>query len=358
MNKVLILTNHRKGRSPGQRFRFEQYLEFLEDNNFEVNFSYLLNEWDDKHFYNKSSFFSKVYILLKSYIKRYIEVRSYNQYDVVFIYREAFFTGTTYFERKVAQSKAKLIFDFDDSIWLNDVSEGNKKWEWLKNENKTKEIIGVADLVFVGNQYLVDYVKQFNNNVKLIPTTIETSYHYPNKDGRGKICIGWTGSSTTLKYFEDVIPILLKIKNIYGDKVSFRVIVDVEKYYNEIDVKTTPWSLSTEIEELNKIDIGIMPLPDDEWAKGKCGFKGLQYMALEIPAIMSPVGVNNEIIENGVNGFLADTKEEWVTVLSNLIESKSLRKEIGVNARNTVVEKYSMESQKMNYLNEFQKLIS
>jgi glycosyltransferase involved in cell wall biosynthesis len=124
-----------------------------------------------------------------------------------------------------------------------------------------------------------------------------------------------------------------------------------------LDIQVIKWNLNTEIDDLSEIDIGIMPLPDDEWSKGKCGFKGLQYMAMEIPTVMSAVGVNKEIIEDGSNGFLASTENEWIEKLSLLIESKELRNKFGVNGRKTVVEKYSVYSQKQRYLDDFSELL-
>jgi glycosyltransferase involved in cell wall biosynthesis len=111
------------------------------------------------------------------------------------------------------------------------------------------------------------------------------------------------------------------------------------------------------LNDLQEIDIGIMPLPDDEWARGKCGLKGLQYMALEIPTIMSPVGVNSEIIQNGINGFLADSEESWIENLARLIEQPSLRQRIGVAGRETVVQHYSVISQQSRYLQYFNALL-
>ena len=108
--------------------------------------------------------------------------------------------------------------------------------------------------------------------------------------------------------------------------------------------------MNSEIDDLAGIDIGIMPLPDDEWARGKCGLKGLQYMALEIPCVMSSVGVNSEIVSDGINGFLAESDEEWVMKISGLIENRDLRTKVGAEARKTVVEKYSVLSQKEKYL--------
>ena len=125
----------------------------------------------------------------------------------------------------------------------------------------------------------------------------------------------------------------------------------------ELGIKGIGWNKEDEIKELSSFDIGIMPLPNDEWSSGKCGLKGLQYMALSIPTVMSPVGVNNEIIKDGENGVLADTKEEWVERISLLIDSRELREKMGAAARKTVVEKYSTESQKEVYLNSFNSLL-
>jgi glycosyltransferase involved in cell wall biosynthesis len=357
MRNVLILTNHRKDRSPGQRFRIEQYLNFLEINDFEITFSYLLNENDDASFYNKSSFFSKIKIVIKSYLKRRKEVKTYDDYDIIFVYREAFYTGSTFFEKRIAQSRAKFIFDFDDAIWLMDVSDGNRMWSWMKNPNKTVEIIQLCDQVFAGNEYLAQFASHYNTNVLHVPTTIDTTYHVPKKDEvNERICIGWTGTSTTLKYFEQLLPVLKRIYQKYGEKIYFKIIVDVDKTYPQIDTQTTLWSLANEIQDLNAIDIGIMPLPDDKWANGKCGFKGLQYMSLEIPTIMSPVGVNKKIINHGVNGYLAGQEDEWISILTDLIESPNQRKTVGVEARKTVQQNYSVESKKSLYLNAFKNL--
>ena len=114
---------------------------------------------------------------------------------------------------------------------------------------------------------------------------------------------------------------------------------------------TTPWQLNTEIQDLHQIDIGIMPLPNDEWSKGKCGFKILQYMAIGIPSVASAVGANKEIIKHYENGFLVNDEKDWLKYLSELIENKTLRRKIGQAGRKTVEEKYSVEANKDKYLN-------
>lgn len=354
MKKILYIASHRADRAPGQRFRLEQYFEFLEQNGYHCELSYYISEKDDQFLYEKGHYAHKFLILTKAVIQRLKDLRRAGSYDALLIHREAFLLGSTFFERRFRKSKVKMIFDFDDSIFLPDTSDANQRLKWLKNPAKTGKIIAMSDMVFAGNAYLAQYASQFNKNVKIVPTTINTAdmHKQPGllkKDNA--ICIGWTGSITTIKHFELAVPVLKKLKEKYGSSISIKVIGD-DRYENEeLDIKGIAWSRENEIEELSALDIGIMPLPDDEWSKGKCGLKGLEYMALEIPPVMSRIGVNTEIIQDGVNGFLADGNEEWIQKIGLLIESAELRKKMGKEALKTVREKYSTDSQKAHYLN-------
>ncbi len=358
MPKVLYVGAHRKDRSPSQRFRFEQYMDFLSQNGFEGELSYLIEAEDDKKFYSPGNYFFKLKVFLKSLKKRKRNIKDIDQYDIVFIQREAFMTGSIKFETAFAKSKAKVIFDFDDSIWLSNASAANKRLSFMKDASKTSKIIALSDMVFAGNQYLKDYASNYSKNIKIIPTTIDLNqYSRIQHEPTGKVCIGWSGSVTTIQHFEFAIPFLLKIKEKYQDRVEFKVIGDANYSHEALNIDGIGWSFENEIKELSRFDIGIMPLPDDEWASGKCGLKGLQYMALEIPTLMSPVGVNTEIIQNGKNGFLATEIDEWVEHLSTLIESEELRKKMGGNARKTVADKYSVASQRDNYLKLFTEVL-
>ncbi|HET6226857.1 MAG TPA: glycosyltransferase family 4 protein [Bacteroidia bacterium] len=359
MPKILFIAAHRPNRSPSQRYRFEQYFDFLRSQGYSCELSYIINEQDDAVFYGPGNILKKIGITLKSAQTRLKDVARSNEFDIIFVQREAFMTGSSYFEKKFSQSKAKLVFDFDDSIWLLDTSNANKIWQWMKSAKKTGEIIAVSDLVFAGNEFLADYARQFNSHVTVIPTTIDTQLFKRTKPymDNEKICIGWSGSHTTIKHFESGIPFLKRIEEKYGDKVYFKVMGDTAYEHTELGIKGIPWSSETEVEVLSSFDIGIMPLPDDQWVKGKCGLKGLSYMALEVPTVMSAVGVNVKIIQDGKNGFLAGTEDEWVEKISRLIDSFELRKKMGSLARQTVETKYSHESQKNNYLKHFNALL-
>ncbi|MBR5644742.1 MAG: glycosyltransferase family 4 protein [Salinivirgaceae bacterium] len=351
-HRLLYIAPHRPGRSPGQRFRFEQFMQFLESEGFEITYSFLLNEWDDRKFYKRGNYLLKCWIAFKCVIIRLFDVLRASRFDYIIVYREAHFWGWAIFEKLLSKSRAALLFDFDDAIWLNDISESNKNLSWLKSSAKTAKIAQLADVVMVGNSFLADYARQSNQNVAIVPTVIDTTlYKYRGAVDSTTVTIGWIGSTTTLKHFQNAIPALTAIKKKYGNKVNFKVIVDVDYSVDELELKSTKWNKDTELEELNKVDIGIMPLPDDKWSCGKCGFKGIQYMALGIATVMSPVGVNTDIIEHGVNGFLASTDTEWIDCLSQLIESVELRRRLGEAARKTINERYSVRSQESNLLN-------
>jgi glycosyltransferase involved in cell wall biosynthesis len=345
--KILFIGPHRPNRNPSQRFRIEQYFPYLQEEGFTCDYSWFIDEHDDKIFYSAGNLIGKSAVLIKAVMVRLRDLMRANRYDIIFVQREAFMTGTTFFERQFARSKAKLVFDFDDAIWLEETSEANQKLNWLKRASKTADIIQVSDMVIAGNHYLASYAQKYNKNVVVIPTVVDTTHYIPAlKSSTNTVCIGWSGSKTTIKHLRLLIPVLKLLKEKFGDQVSIKQISDKNFEVPGLPVESSDWNLSSEVTELNKIDIGLMPLPDDEWSKGKCGFKAILYMAMEIPPVVSPVGVNTEIIQHGENGFLAANDEDWMNYISALVESPGLRKAIGLKARETVEKKYSVQSQK------------
>lgn len=354
MPKILFLTLHRKERSPGQRFRHEQYLKFLEEKGFEITYSNLLSIKQDTVFYGSGNILGKIGVGISSILLRVKDLFRANSFDYIFVYRDAFFFGIL-FEWLFKQSKAKLVFDFDDSIWLQDDNPNQSFFQKLKNPTKTGTIISYCDLIIAGNEYLSNYASQHNENIVIIPTTIDLKeYTKVDVSKTDRVCIGWSGSFSTIKHFESSLKALKLIKEKYQDKVYFKVIGDGNYRNNDLNIEGLPWKADTEVQDLCEIDIGIMPLPDDNWSKGKCGLKGLQYMALEIPTIMSPVGVNSDIINDGENGYLAGAIEEWVSKLSILIENEDIRKKVGKAGRKTVEKDYSVEANKNKWLAAFQ----
>jgi len=350
--RILFVSPYPRDRAPSQRFRFEQYVDFLADHGFATTFSPAMRDDEYALMYGPGAVAGKGAILARGVLHRLREVRSSGRFDVVIVHREATQLGTALFERLWARSPAKLVYDFDDALWVPDTSAANRRFAWLKRPQKVAQIIARADMVFAGNDYLAEYARRFNTEVRVVPTTIDTAEYdaRPADKDSGRVCVGWTGSVTTLKHFELAVPALLRVREQFGDRVYFKVIGD-ERYRNDaLGIRGCAWRAETAVEDLAELDIGLMPLPDDEWARGKCGFKGLQYMALRIPTIMSPVGVNTEIIADGESGYLADSETDWVTRIGELVESPELRRRLGEAARETVVRRYSVQSQEQRYL--------
>jgi glycosyltransferase involved in cell wall biosynthesis len=357
MPKVLILCAHRPGRSPSQRYRFEQYLPWLESRGYTFTWSYLLPPAADRVFYAHGRLLQKVFVLAASTIKRMRDQLRFSRYDVIFIQREACFFGISYFEKHAYRSGAYVIFDFDDSIWLADTSPANLRWEWVKRPEKFFGNVRYAHTVIAGNKFLAEKARVLNSDTVVIPTTIDTSLHVPKPELRGHeaLVIGWSGSITTVKHFEILLPVLTSLKTRYGSRIRFKL-HGVSRYSSPLpDLSIVPWNAETETDEINSFDIGVMPLPAGEWSLGKCALKALSYMACEVPAVISAIGVNNEIISHGTNGFLATTAEEWFNCLSLLIENAGLRKEIGRKGRETVEERYSVNANREKYLEVFER---
>ncbi len=356
---VLFIAAHRPDRSPSQRYRFEQFAPYWAEHGVHVEYAWIIDEDDDKVFYSPGKILAKARIFKKSLKLRAEHVRRAKDFDLVVLQREALMTGSIRYERAFANSGVPLIYDFDDAIWHMDVSEANRKLKWLKDPSKVPKIIALANHVIAGNEFLADYARRFNTQVEVIPTVIDTDRYAPRPTApraNGKVVIGWTGSLTSVAHLQLAFPMLRELQDKLSDKLIFRVISDRDLEAPGLNVENVRWNAATEADDLAAIDIGIMPLPDNEWSRGKCGFKGLQYMGMGKAVVLSRVGVNSTIVQDGVNGFLASSDAEWKEKLSKLIADADLRQRLGQAARKTVEEKYSVIAWRDRYLALFNEL--
>ncbi len=357
--KVLFVAAHRPDRSPSQRYRFEQFAPYWAGHGVHVEYAWIIDEEDDKVFYSPGRILAKARIFKKSLKLRAEHVRRVRDFDVVVLQREALMTGSIRFERAFANSGVPMVYDFDDAIWHMDVSEANKKLKWLKDPGKVPKIIALAQHVIAGNDYLADYARKFNKRVEVIPTVIDTERYVPKPTVTrpdGTVVIGWTGSLTSVAHLQLALPMLRELQAEQGDRIIFRVISDRPLEADGLSIENLRWNGATEAADLAAIDIGIMPLPDNEWSRGKCGFKGLQYMGMGKAVVLSRVGVNSTIVQDGENGFLASSDAEWKEKLSKLIADADLRQRLGQAARRTVEEKYSVIAWRDRYLALFNEL--
>ncbi len=344
---VYILAPAPLGISPGQRFRFEHYLPWLKENNINIHISSFLKQAGWKVLYTRGNSARKTWYVLGGFIKRVADLFKLGKYSFVFIYREAAPLGPPVFEWIIAKIlRKKIIYDFDDAIWIPAVSEYNKKAFWLKSFGKVAKICRWSYRVSVGNHYLEQFAKKKNPNVVVVPTVVDTrTIHNKLQDQQaGKPAIGWTGTFSTLTYMDIVFPVLKELQETHD--FTFIVIADKDPQLPLKNYRFIRWNKDTEAEDLLHFHIGLMPLYDDELSKGKCGFKAIQYMSLGMATVVSPVGVNSLIVDDGINGYVCNGPREWKEKLELLLNDPAARSEMGKRARQKIEEQYSVEATK------------
>lgn len=330
---------------PSNRFRVEQYLPYLKTKGITYSVRPFYNSSVYRILYKKGHYLKKAFYILFFMLRRIIDVFSARAYDVVFIHREAYPFSGYIFEWLFRVFGKKVIYDFDDSIFL-------------KKSVKVRKIISMSDYVVAGNEFLKDYALKYNKNVIVLPTCIDTQIYKPKVKitQDGKIVIGWIGTTFTAIYLDLLKNVYVTLAERLKD-IEFRVIGG--NFQNvSLPLRCKNWSLESEVNDLQEFDIGVMPLFDDEWAKGKCAFKIIQYMAVGIPSVASRVGMNTEIIEDGKDGFLASNEEEWIKELSLLIEDKDLRERMGKFGRQKVESLYSVEANRQNFIDILERTIA
>lgn len=339
--KILIFSKYGvKGAS--SRYRVYQYLPFFK----EADISFTINNlFDDSYLdqlYNNNS--RLLFPIIKAFIKRIGVLLKVKQYDLLLIEYELFPYFPSLFEFFLKIFNKKYIVDYDDAIFHNYDLNSNKLIRSLL-KNKIGRVMKYSSAVIVGSHYLYDYSKRWNSNVYLLPTVVNLELYtntVPVKNEKDFI-IGWIGSPSTSKYMIPLIDVFRKLSTT-GVKFSF---IGFDKSLREkfegLKVNWIDWSDETEIQSIKSFSIGIMPLDDNPWTRGKCGFKLIQYMASEIPVLASSVGENKYIVNHGKNGYLIESLESWYEQIHMLSRENGLLKELGKNGLSLVKEKYSLK---------------
>jgi len=333
----------------GCRFRIAQFVPFLRSAGIEVTLRSLFDTDFFRLVYRPGRYLYKALSFAGLSIKRLDSLRDASDFDVIFIYREMFPIGPAIIERLLAmRGRPPVVFDFDDAIFLPSVSDANRFISALKAPGKVASIIRHSDQVIAGNEYLAAYARRFNDAVTVIPTCVDTTRFVPaaarSNNGGGpprEPVVGWIGSPTTAPYVRGLTNVLQRVRQqhpfvlrISGAGESLEV--------PGVATEQPQWALGDEVRLFNTCDVGVYPLADDEWSRGKCGFKAIEFMACGVPVVAAAVGVNREIVEDGVNGFLASTEDEWVDKLGRLLADSDLRRRFGEAGRRTIEERYSL----------------
>lgn len=354
-SKILIITPYPIGVAPSQRFRFEHFMNDLDKRFDEVIVAPFLSKNSWEILYKKGLFISKLRGVIGGYYRRWKLLLSINRYDKILIHREVAPFGFPVFSWLLRKTfKGRIIFDFDDAIWMKNFSHHNRWFSSFKRYKNAIQWMKWSDKLSCGNHWLQEFGGQYNDNTNFIPTIVDTeNRHVPNKsDMPNDISIGWTGSHSTIKYLDSILPHLLPL--LEETNTSFVVISNQPPSTKHSLIDFVPWNEESEINALKQFQIGVMPLPDEDWAKGKCGFKIIQYMSMGIVPVASPVGTNHQIIIENVNGVFANELEDWKKHLRELLSNSELRTKLAGNCRSRIEEHYSVNSNRDKFLNLFE----
>lgn len=344
MLRVLALVPYPTGQVPGQRYRIEQWAPHLRALDVEVTLVPGLSTAAHQRLQRRGGLAGKTAGLLAAHARRRRQLRQAEGFDLAYVYREAVPGRSDWCERWLA-ARLPFVLDFDDAVYLPAVSSANATFAWLKDPGKTERLCRLARRVMVGNETLAAWAAPRSAALDIVPSTIDTdAYAYvpvraPAADPSRLPVIGWTGSVTTLPYLEALGPALARLRQ--QRAFELRVIGGEPRLPAALTTRVVPWRAESEVADLQPLDVGLMPLNDDPWSRGKCGMKALQYMALGIPPVVSPVGVNATIVRHGENGLCATSEDEWVAALVRLIDDPALRARLGAEARRTVEAGYS-----------------
>ena len=278
------------------------------------------------------------------YLRRFLCLLQTRRYDLVVVEREVFPFLPPFFDSLLLRVAKAVVVEYDDATHIYHQRLLDSAFLRSLLRSKVPTLMARSAGVIVGNRHLATYAQQYNCNVLLAPTAIDTNRYTVKKaesfSPPGSACIGWIGTPLTVSYLSEIASALRSLAGRYDIRLcvigapSFRI--------EGVPVVAIPWRLETEVEELLSCDIGVMPLTDDAYSRGKCGAKLLQYMGVGLPAVASPVGANQEILCPGESGFLAWTQEEWVEALAQLIEDVELRRQMGLVGRQVVEREYAV----------------
>lgn len=338
--RLLFLATHPR-EAASTRYRVLAYFPALDRAGYRLDFHSFFTSQDLAGLYRPGRWLAKLSLAIRGAIQRVRQLRP-GAYDLIFVHRELFPLGLGFFLRRLARIGVPVVYDYDDAMFLPQRQDRGLLGK-LETPSTVNALLRLSDRVVAGNPHLAAYARRFNPRVELIPTPVDTRLFFP-RDGAepGPVCtIGWIGSPSTAKYLRGLRQVFERLARSHPFRLKV-VGAGPPLAFGAVPIVNLPWVLTREAEEFRTCDIGVYPLWDDEWSRGKSGFKAIQFMASGIPVVASPVGINSEIIQDGVNGFLAASEQEWTDKLARLIEDQALRLKFASTGRTTVEERYSL----------------
>lgn len=343
--RILFVVPYPYDKAPSQRLKFEQYYPQFREAGYDVEWSSFYDEEAWRVMYKPGHVWGKAMAMVRGYLRRMRDLFRLHKYDVVYTHLWITPVGPAVFEWLFGKlAGRKMIYDIDDLIFLKNASHITGWKQILKGRKKPIVLMKAAQHVITCTPFLDEFVRQYNTHTTDISSTIDTDRYQPVNPYTNdhKLTLGWSGSHSTTAYLHLLTNVL---QEIYKEK-PFRLLVMGDKDFQMegVEVEAHSWSAAGELPNLQQIDIGLYPLPDEQWVLGKSGLKALQYMSLGIPTVATAIGANYRIMENGVSGFLVKTPEEWKARLRLLMKDAHLRARMGIAAREKVESQYSIKS--------------
>ncbi len=340
--RVLCVTPYPTSNA-GVRLRIEQQLPELRRLGIEITVSPFLDSRGLAVAFVPGHILGKAWAVARGFLRRFVDLFRLRRFDVLWVYRESSPFGPPFVERFAVRRRMPIVHDFDEAIFVPNIHSANKSWAWLRDRRRPARVSAMATAVTVQNEYLAEFARRWNPRVTVIPTPVDVDGRHPReRRNPGPVVIGWLGSETTAPYLGLVDDALARVSE--ESDVIIRVVGGAYRNPRVRRLEVREFALEREQSDLEGFDIGILPEPDDDWTRGKGGYKALLYMAVGIPVVASRVGVNTDIVSNAETGFCVSTTEEWVAALLRLVADPDLRERMGAAGRARVTDRYSIQA--------------
>jgi glycosyltransferase involved in cell wall biosynthesis len=350
--KILFVCPHPQNVAAGQRLKFEPHFNFLKEQGYSVKQSCFMSKrlWDIA--YEPGNYLKKFFLIITGLIERVFLLFHLYRFDIVYIHMNVFPFGPAILERLFRRFSKKLIFDIEDNIISSPPKGRNRLADLLKSKSKYEYLIKKSNVVIASTPALANKCNEIAGQDKsvFIPPTLDDERFVPRITSvkNERLTIGWTGTFSSKQYLDIVLP---SLESLYRERdFKVKIIGNFEITNPALDLEVVQWNEKEEINQLHDIDIGLYPLPEDDWVSGKSGLKAMQYMAIGIPAVSTAVGNVLNIIEDEVDGILVYEENEWKQKLKILLDDEMKRNIIGKNARKTFLSKYSRRKISRLYL--------
>ncbi len=348
--KMLVVCPFPQGVAAGQRLKYEQYFDKWRYNGWDIDVTSYMDMAMWNVVYIRGHLLQKVKGVLKGHFRRMRDLIRIQRYDLVYVFMWVTPFGTSIMERLVRLLARRLIYDVEDNVLVEQAlpkgSNPNPIVSWIKGRGKTRFLIRTADHVVTSSPFLNDFCTEINaaKACTYISSSVNTDCFLPatSYSNEKPVVIGWTGTFSSKIYLDLLSDVFRRL----AERVPFKlkIISNFDYDLPGVELEIVHWTAEREVADLQTFDIGVYPLPIDEWVLGKSGLKAIQYMAFGLPCVATEVGTTPMLITDGVNGRLVRTENDWLDTLEELVRDPDLRRRLGVEARRDAVANYSLHA--------------